>query len=177
MPDPADELHGLGHNNPPRKPTRAEQLYQHVLALERLQQVKDDASADYNERKMLVKEDGFDPNVVEAIRKRRKNGKGQSQAFDQILAEYEDMIADAETQVAEDDADRELVDDFVSRISDVRLDGDGVLQVHVHATAEEAAAHRQRAEETPEAAGEDSLVNAPTAPAPTEPPETTDSGI
>ena len=73
---------------------RAEALYQHILSLERLQEAKDEAGADFNERKKLVKEDGFDTNVVAAILKRRKNGQGQTVAFDQLLAEYEDMLED-----------------------------------------------------------------------------------
>lgn len=71
---------------------RAQALYNHVLALERLQEAKDEAAADYNERKKIAKEDGFDTNVLAAILKRRKNGDGQTMEFDRLLREYEDAI-------------------------------------------------------------------------------------
>ncbi len=71
---------------------RATALFNHIRALESLQEVKDEAAADYNERKKLAKEDGFDTNVVAAILKRRKNGEGQTQAFDDLLRDYEDAI-------------------------------------------------------------------------------------
>lgn len=73
---------------------RSAALYAHVRALEKLQEVKDEAAADYNERKALCKEDGFDTNVVTAILKRRKNGEGQTVAFDELLREYEYAIAE-----------------------------------------------------------------------------------
>lgn len=71
---------------------RAAALYAHLLALEKIQEAKDDAAADYNERKKIAKEDGFDTNVLEAIKKRRKNGEGQTIAFDRLLREYEEAI-------------------------------------------------------------------------------------
>lgn len=73
---------------------RAAALFNHVRALEKLQEAVDDARGDYNERKALCKEDGFDTTVVAAILKRRKNGEGQTQAFDELLREYENAIAE-----------------------------------------------------------------------------------
>jgi DNA segregation ATPase FtsK/SpoIIIE-like protein len=84
---------------------RAAILFAHVKALEALQEVKDDAAADYNERKNLAKEDGFDTNVLAAILKRRKNGKGQSMAFDDLLREYEDAVATQEGNAEEEEED------------------------------------------------------------------------
>lgn len=71
---------------------RASALFNHIRHLEKLQEAKDEAAADYNERKKLAKEDGFDTNVIAAILKRRKNGEGQTVAFDELLREYEDAI-------------------------------------------------------------------------------------
>ncbi|AYJ85749.1 DUF2312 domain-containing protein [Sphingomonas paeninsulae] len=71
---------------------RATALFHHIRALENLQEVKDEAASDFNERKKLCKEDGFDTNVVTAILKRRKNGEGQTLAFDDLLREYEEAI-------------------------------------------------------------------------------------
>lgn len=99
---------------------RAEALYQHVRALEGLQEAKDEAAADYNERKALVKEDGFDTNIVAAILKRRKSGKGQTATFDQLLSEYEDMIADRE------DADKHGMERLIpDGVESVTISGGG----------------------------------------------------
>lgn len=84
----------IGHN-------RARVLFDHVLALERLQVDKDEAATDFNVRVGLAKEDGFDTNVVKAILKRRKNGDGQTMAFDELLRDYEDLIE----RVERDDPD------------------------------------------------------------------------
>lgn len=198
MPDPAD-LAGVGHNKRPA--SRGELLYNHLLALERLQEAKDDVAGDYNERKKLVKEDGFDPNVVEAIKKRRKNGRGQTMAFDEMMAEYEDLITDAEEQDdalqgADADPD-ELLDqarhlvigaqkastswlqrqmrlgyNAASRLIE-QLEEEGIVSQPDHTGRRNVLV----ASEQPEAAGEEPVVNEPAAPAPTEPNETQDSGV
>lgn len=83
---------------------RAVALYNHILALERLDEVKRDASADFNERRALAKEDGFDTNVIASILKRRRNGDGQTKAFDELLEQYEAAIETARER------DREISD-------------------------------------------------------------------
>ena len=99
---------------------RAAALYNHIRALEKLQEAKDDAAADYNQRKALAKEDGFDTNVMAAILKRRKNGEGQTLAFDELLREYEQFIEDAKEQPLADVVD-ELNDDLESLGSNVSI--------------------------------------------------------
>lgn len=201
MPDPG-EIPGKGHNRPPEL-SRGEKLYQHLLALERLQEAKDDASGDYNERKTLAKEDGFDTNVLEALKKRRKNGRGQTIAFDEMLAEYETLIEQAEDHdedrrdVSDIDED-ELLDEARKLVIDnqkastswlqrqMRLGYNAASRLIEQLEADEIVSkpdHTGRrsvlvAADQPEAAGEESGVNEPAAPAPTEPPETGgDSGI
>jgi uncharacterized protein (UPF0335 family) len=71
---------------------RAERLYNHVRSVERLNDEKQSIQEDINERFALAKQDGFDTNVMKAIVKRRKNGEGQTIAFDTLLQEYEDAI-------------------------------------------------------------------------------------
>lgn len=79
---------------------RATALFGHIQALEWLQEAKDEAGADFNERKALAKEDGFDTNVLGAILKRRKNGEGQTRQFDEILQDYELQIEQQERAAA-----------------------------------------------------------------------------
>ncbi|WP_169542524.1 GapR family DNA-binding domain-containing protein [Sphingomonas baiyangensis] len=105
---------------------RASALYNHIRSLERLQEAKDEAAQDFNERKKLAKEDGFDTNVIAAILKRRKNGEGQTQAFDDLLRVYEDAIEeqkslplDVRVSVAVRDTD-----DVAGDESDVPFDAD-----------------------------------------------------
>ncbi len=82
---------GIGDN-------RGAILYAHLLALERLQVGIDDARADFNERKGLAKEDGFDTNALTVMLKRRKAGKGQTAAADTLLSEYEEAVREQEAK-------------------------------------------------------------------------------
>lgn len=89
---------------------RARALFEHIRALERLQEAIDDARGDYNERKAIVKEDGFDNNVVAAILKRRKNGEGQTMAFDEMLRDYEEAIEEQRKLPLEQRVENEMRD-------------------------------------------------------------------
>ena len=74
---------------------RGATLYAHILALERLQEAKDEARDDYNMRMKLAVEDDFDRRAIAAILKRRKAGAGPSETFDDNVRVYEDMIRSA----------------------------------------------------------------------------------
>ncbi len=69
-------------------------LHDHVLSLEQKAEAIDDARGEFNERLAMAKADGFDTNVLKAILKRRKQGDGATRAFDDLLQEYEDALAE-----------------------------------------------------------------------------------
>ena len=67
-------------------------LFNHVRALDALDEQKSELQDDIKQRTELLKADGFDPDVTKAIRKRRKAGVGQTMAFDALVEEYEDAL-------------------------------------------------------------------------------------
>lgn len=72
---------------------RAASLFNHVLAVERLEDEKADLQADINERiKLAVDQDGFDKAALKEIIKRRKKGKDACATIDAMIADYEDML-------------------------------------------------------------------------------------
>ncbi len=74
-----------------------QKLFNHIRSLERLEEAKKDAAADYNERLDLAKQDGFDANVIKWVLKRRKAGDGQTLTFDELTAEYEEALRSQKT--------------------------------------------------------------------------------
>ncbi len=81
-------------NDMPIGKNHAAVLHDHVLSLEQKAEAIDDARADFNERIAMAKADGFDTNIVKAILKRRKQGEGATQRYDDLLQEYEDALAE-----------------------------------------------------------------------------------
>lgn len=88
---------------------RGHALHDHILAMESLYGVVEEckaptkeATADYNERKKIAGEEGFDPDMLEIIRKRRAQGFAATQAHDDLLSEYEHMIEQAEAHKKRD---------------------------------------------------------------------------
>ena len=67
-------------------------LFNHVRALEALDEQKAEVQDDIKQRTELLKADGFDPAVTKAILKRRKAGAGQTRAFDELVEEYEEAL-------------------------------------------------------------------------------------
>lgn len=88
-------------------------LFNHVRALERLEEDKKEIQDDISERKALAKADGFDTNVISYILKRRKAGEGQTIAFDDLLAEYEDALRDQKNLQFVDETKDELREKMV----------------------------------------------------------------
>lgn len=73
---------------------KRQSLWNHVRALEtfdeQLQEVRDDRKA----RKDLAKQQGFDPNILDAIVKRRKIGAGETRQADDLVKIYEEALAE-----------------------------------------------------------------------------------
>lgn len=82
--------------------TSQQKLFNHVRSLERLEEAKKEAAADYNERLDLAKKDGFDANVIKWVLKRRKAGDGQTMTFDELTSEYEEALRSQKTMQFDD---------------------------------------------------------------------------
>ncbi len=72
----------------------ARKLWNHIRALEALEEQKAEIAEDIKCRKEIVKNDGFDNNIVGVILKRRKAGEGMTLAADNLLSLYETALKD-----------------------------------------------------------------------------------
>lgn len=77
------------HNGGPLNDDDARKLWNHVRAVENLEEQKADIASDITARKALAKADGFDPNIVMAVVKRRKIGSGETYQADTLVRLYE----------------------------------------------------------------------------------------
>lgn len=84
--------HPHGHNGTGLSPEEQRKLWDHVRALEVLDEQVADIKLDISMRKELVKADGFDTNIVAAIIKRRKAGEGETRAADTLVRIYEEAL-------------------------------------------------------------------------------------
>jgi DNA segregation ATPase FtsK/SpoIIIE-like protein len=82
------------HNGTGLSPEEQRKLWDHVRAREALNEQADEIRMDVAARKELIKADGFDVNMVEAILKRRKNGEGETRKADSLIRMYEDGLRD-----------------------------------------------------------------------------------
>jgi uncharacterized protein (UPF0335 family) len=73
-------------------PDQAQKLWNHIRALETLEEAKADLNLDIKARKELAKADGFDNNIMAVILKRRKIGEGQTLAADNLIRLYEEAL-------------------------------------------------------------------------------------
>lgn len=80
------------HNGGPLSDDDARKLWDHVRALENLEEQQADIRLDISARKELAKADGFDKNVLAIILKRRKAGEGETRAADTLLQLYEEAL-------------------------------------------------------------------------------------
>lgn len=80
------------HNGGPLNDDDALKLWNHVRALESLEEQKADIQLDIKTRKELAKGDGFDTNIVGVILKRRKQGYGATAAADSLIRLYEEAL-------------------------------------------------------------------------------------
>lgn len=72
----------------------ARKLWNHIRALEALEEQKAEVAEDIKCRKEIVKADGFDTNIIGVILKRRKAGEGMTLAADNLLSLYETALRD-----------------------------------------------------------------------------------
>lgn len=84
--------HPHGHNGGGLSPEEQRKLWDHVRAMEVLNEQADEIRADINARKQLAKADGFDTNIVGTILKRRKIGEGETRAADSLTRMYEEGL-------------------------------------------------------------------------------------
>jgi uncharacterized protein (UPF0335 family) len=82
------------HNGGPLSDDMAEKLWGHIRAMEIFEEQAQDIRDDIKARKELAKADGFDPNIMAAILKRRKNGAGETMLADQMTKIYEEALVD-----------------------------------------------------------------------------------
>lgn len=80
------------HNGGPLNDDDARKLWNHIRALENLEEQKADLNLDVKARKEIAKADGFDTNILAVILKRRKSGAGQTFAADTLLKLYEEAL-------------------------------------------------------------------------------------
>lgn len=81
-----------GHNGDGLSPEEQRKLWDHVRAREALNEQMEEIRLDVAARKELIKADGFDVNMVEAILKRRKNGEGETRKADNLIRMYEEGL-------------------------------------------------------------------------------------
>lgn len=86
--------HAHGHNGGGLSIEEGRKLWDHIRALEVLEEQEAEIRADKKARKDLAKADGFDTNIVAAILKRRKAGEGETRAADNLVRWYEEGIRD-----------------------------------------------------------------------------------
>ena len=84
--------HPHGHNGTGLSPEEQRKLWDHIRALEVLNEQMDEVRLDIKARKELAKGDGFDNNILQVILKRRKAGEGETNAADNLLRMYEDAL-------------------------------------------------------------------------------------
>jgi uncharacterized protein (UPF0335 family) len=80
------------HNGGPLSDDDARKLFDHVRACEILDEQMEEVREDRKARKALAKADGFDPNILEAIVKRRKLGQGETRVADSLIRLYEEAL-------------------------------------------------------------------------------------
>ncbi len=86
--------HPRGHNGDGLSLEEQRKLWDHIRALEVLEEQKADIGLDIKMRKELAKADGFDNNILAVILKRRKAGEGETRAADNLMRMYEDALRD-----------------------------------------------------------------------------------
>lgn len=73
--------------------TTEEQLKLHVEAIENMLEQKKEISDDIKDRKTLIKSEGFDIKVFDALIRRRAMERAAVEEFDAVLITYESALA------------------------------------------------------------------------------------
>lgn len=82
------------HNGGPLSDEDRRKLWDHIRALEVLDEQEQDIRDDKKARRELAKADGFDVNMIAVVLKRRKAGEGETAAADSIIRIYEEGLRD-----------------------------------------------------------------------------------
>jgi len=82
------------HNGGPLNEDDARKLFNHIRAIEVIEEAEQDLRDDKKVRKELAKKDGFDAKILDAIVKRRKLGLGETRAADTLIKMYEEALDD-----------------------------------------------------------------------------------
>lgn len=82
------------HNGGPLSDEDCRKLWDHVRALEVLEEQAAEIRLDQKARKELAKNDGFDTNMLAVILKRRKIGEGETMKADELIRIYEEGLRD-----------------------------------------------------------------------------------
>jgi uncharacterized protein (UPF0335 family) len=109
------------HNGGPLNDDDARKLWDHIRALEVLDEQKADIALDISARKDLAKKDGFDTNILAVILKRWKAGQGETRAADSLLRLYEEALAEQKVLPLEEtkrprEAGRRSVDEIAEAL-------------------------------------------------------------
>ncbi len=87
---PTDPHHR--HNGGPLSDDDRRKLWDHVRALEVLEEQEAEIRLDKKARKELAKADGFDTNILAVILKRRKIGEGETMKAGEMIRIYEEGL-------------------------------------------------------------------------------------
>jgi DNA segregation ATPase FtsK/SpoIIIE-like protein len=82
------------HNGGPLNDEDGRKLWDHIRALEVLDEQAAEVRLDIQTRKALAKSDGFDPNIIGTIMKRRKIGAGETKQADNLVQLYEEALVE-----------------------------------------------------------------------------------
>lgn len=80
------------HNGGPLSDHDRRKLWDHVRALEVLEEQAAEIRLDQKARRELAKNDGFDTNMIAVVLKRRKIGEGETMKADEMIRVYEDGL-------------------------------------------------------------------------------------
>ncbi len=84
----------------------ADRLYSFIRRIEQLQEELDVLNEDKAENFKAAKSAGFDTNVMKAVIKRRRLGKGAAEEADSLLATYERAVENEEAKSPDAGASR-----------------------------------------------------------------------
>lgn len=82
------------HNGGPLSEDDTRKLFNHIRAIEVIEEAEQDLRDDKKVRKELAKKDGFDPKILDVIVKRRKLGAGETRASDTLIKMWEEALDD-----------------------------------------------------------------------------------
>lgn len=126
-----DEPHDRRHNGGPLSEDDGRKLWNHIRALEAFDEQLQETRDDRKTRKNIAKAQGFDPNILEAMVKRRKIGAGETRQADNLVQLYEEALAELgvqpleETRKAREAGERRTLEQIDEDLHGEEPEGDG----------------------------------------------------